>query len=79
VDIAPGELKKEKELYTVRVQAQGGKLEKSVTIQQDTPVTAAQTLEALDRLESQLSRGELGQRDELKHCSERANSPGAQR
>jgi RHS repeat-associated protein len=65
VDLAPPEPKREKETFAIRVQAQGGGLEKSVPIpDQPTPVTAAQALQALDQLEAQLSKTELKVRNQ---------------
>jgi hypothetical protein len=48
--------------YAVRVQAQGGGLEKSVPIRQTTPVTVAQGLAALAALQAQLTPTQLRER-----------------
>ena len=65
VDIFPTEPKRERETFSVRVQAQGGGLEKSVPVEdQPTPVTAGQALTALDQLEGQLSKSELKVRNQ---------------
>jgi len=49
--------------YAVRMQAQGGGLQKSVAIRQATPVTVAQGLAALAALQAQLTARELRDRD----------------
>lgn len=49
-------------LFTVRLQAQGGGLEKSVVFSQGTPVTVAQGLAGLESLKSQLTKKQLKER-----------------
>ena len=50
--------------YTVRVQAQGGGLEKSVPINRQRPVTAAEAIAALHQLKASLSKADLKKREE---------------
>jgi hypothetical protein len=49
--------------FVVRLQAQGGGLEKSETLNQSTPVTGRQALEGLVRLRGQLTKDELKDRN----------------
>jgi RHS repeat-associated protein len=53
---------KQQTWYVVRVQAQGGGLEKSVAIRQGTPITVMQGLAALAQLQAQLTPRELRDR-----------------
>jgi hypothetical protein len=55
---------REKEQFVVRLQAQGGGLEESVTFNQGMPVTADQALLGLEGLRGKLSRGDLRTRDQ---------------
>ena len=62
-----------------RFQAQGKKLEKSVSWAQDDPLTIAQAEEALSKLELKLTLNQCKQReDALKKCREMMNSAHSQ-
>jgi RHS repeat-associated protein len=54
----------DKEQFVVRLQAQGGGLEKSVPFNQPFPVTADQALAGLDDLATQLTPRQMSQRDQ---------------
>ncbi len=55
---------KRAESFVVRIQAQGGGVEKSVVFNQKTPVTVAQGLAGIEALKSQLKKGELRDRSQ---------------
>ena len=64
VETATQTKSKREQEYTVRVQAQGGGLEKSVPINLKRPVTAAEAIAALHQLKASLSKADLNKRDE---------------
>ncbi len=57
--------------YTVRVQAQGGGLEKSEVINRKRPIRASEAIAALRTLKASLRKSELKQRDEAFQKAER--------
>ncbi|GLY29100.1 RHS repeat-associated core domain-containing protein [Kineosporia sp. NBRC 101731] len=63
--LAPYQAPKVPDPFAVRVQAQGGGLEKSVVLSKTTPVTVEEALEAMKNLKGQLSKKELKERAEF--------------
>jgi hypothetical protein len=57
--------------FAVRLQAQGGGVQESVAINQDTPITVAQGLAGLEQLKATLSKRELELRRPLFERAER--------
>jgi hypothetical protein len=69
--------KDDKRLYVVRLQAQGGGLEESVTISQAVPVTVAQGIAELEELKKKIGKKET-ETSSIGYSSRRRDPEGHQ-